>query len=135
MSRMYTLCLMGVMAVVLGAGCGGGTRQGGYGNFDVAWDVGWLRGGQTDCQTAGVAEVDIDVQDLRTNLDYHTAFNCLDYQGMSDSWPASSYSVALRAYDSHDTQAGEYVFPASYALYSGATTSLPVVRLDVAYHH
>ncbi|HEX7599048.1 MAG TPA: hypothetical protein VF518_12605, partial [Polyangia bacterium] len=107
------------MAVVLGAGCGGGTRQGGYGNFDVAWDIGWYQAGLTDCHAAGVAEVDIDVQDLRTNLDYHTAFNCLAYEGVSDSWPASTYSVALRAYDTSDTQLSQYVFPASVALYAG----------------
>jgi hypothetical protein len=136
MSRMYTLCLIGVMAVVLSAGCGGGTRQGGYGNFQAAWSIGWAGDGLTDCQTADVAEVDIDVQDLvRTGMDYHTAFNCLDYRDISDSWPASNYSVALRAYDSNDQMVAQYVLPVSYSIYGNTVTTLPSVRLDVVFHH
>ena len=131
MLRMYTLCLAGIIALGLGVtGCGGGGgRAGGY--FDVTWNLAWSGAGAVTCAGAGVTEVDLDVLDTYTNLDYHDRFACSAGGGTSASLPVDDYTVALRAYDASNTLVSEADLPDVYSIYAGVVTSLPDVVLVV----
>jgi hypothetical protein len=133
MSRMYTLCLAGIVGLGLGAtGCGGG--GGGYsgGSFDVAWDF----GAGVYCADVGVTEVELDVLDLRTNHDYYCTFPCSAFEGTSPLWPDDDYTVALSAYASASAQTPLSTTDfngAVYSIYAGVSTPLPEVTFLL--HH
>ena len=132
MLRMYTLFLAGIVGLGLGAtGCGGG--GGGYagGSFDAAWSLAWAGGGSVSCSGAGVVEVDLDVLDTYTNLDYHDKFACSAYGGTSQVLPVDDYTVALRAYDSSNTLVSEWDGVGTYPIDDGVVTYLPDVVLPL----
>jgi hypothetical protein len=130
MLRMYTLCLVGVLGVALAA-CGGGTRRTGSGNFQFSWQIGWQGGGLTSCASAGVASIDLDVQDTYSSQVVHDSFNCTANQGSSRLLPVSDYTVAVRARDSAGNLLSEAVLPNVYSIYLNRVTDLGVVRMDV----
>lgn len=126
MLRMYTLCLAGIVGLGLGAaGCGGGGHSGRA--FDVAWSLAWSGDGPTSCAGAGVTEVDLDVLDTYTNIDYHDKFACSAYGGISEPLPVDDYTVALRAYDASNALVSEADLTGVYPIYAGSVTQLPDV--------
>jgi hypothetical protein len=131
MLRMYTLCLAGIIGLGLAAtGCGSGGGGGG-GYFDAAWDF----GGAT-CSSAGATEVEIDVRDVRTGLEYSDIFACAAYGGTTGLLPVDDYTVALSAYESASatTPISTTDFNGEvYSIYDGIVTSLPGVTF--AFHH
>ena len=132
MSRMYTLCLAGIVGLGLGVtGCGGG--GGGYsgGSFDVAWSLYWAGGGLVSCSGAGVTEVDLDVQDTYTGIAYHDQFACSDNGGTSRMLPVDDYTVALRAYDVTGAQVSEWDGSRTYPIDMDVVTYLPDVILPI----
>ncbi len=129
MLRIYTLCLAGIVGLGLGAaGCTGGGHGG---RFQVAWDLAWAGDGAATCTSAGVTEVDLDVLDTYTNLDYHDSFSCSVYQGTSQRLPVGDYTVAVRAYGASGALASEAILPDVYPIDSGIVTPLPGVSLIV----
>ena len=131
MLRMYTLCLAGIVGLGLGAaGCGGGGHA--TGNFDAVWDF----GPGVSCADVGVTEVDLDWLDLRTNYPDGATFPCTDYGGTSKPLLVDEYTVALRAYASHNAPAPVNTADyngAVYSIFAGTTTFLPQVTFVV--HH
>ena len=127
MLRMYTLCLAGIVGLGLGAtGCGGGGGHAG-GNFDAIWSLALAGDGAVSCAGAGVTEVDLDVLDTFTGIDYHDKFACSAYGGTSERLPADDYTVALRAYDASNALVSEMVFPDVYSILPGSVTPLPSI--------
>jgi hypothetical protein len=121
MLRMYTLCLLGVLGVVLGAsGCGGGGRAGG--TFMAYWDPGTT----ASCANAGIVTVDLDVQDTYTQQDYHDTFYCAAGAGSSSRLPTGDYSIVLRAYDSYDRDVSDSPVMVS-SIFANRVTDLPIV--------
>jgi hypothetical protein len=120
MLRMYTLCLVGILGVVLGASGCGGARAGG--TFMAYWDP----GNTASCANAGIMTVDLDLQDTYTQHDYHDTFNCAAGAGSSERLPTGDYSVILRAYDSYNQAVSESPVMVS-SIYANRVTDLPLV--------
>ena len=138
MLRIYTLHLAGIVGLALvAASCtGGGHSRGGGGSgasgtLDVAWSLAWLDGGSVTCADAEVTDIDLDLVDTYTNLQYHDTFRCSDNQGTSEFLPPDDFKVALRAYDSANDMLSTAVLPGVYSVYSGNATPVPTVELDL----
>jgi hypothetical protein len=124
---MYTLFLAGILGLGA-AGCGSGGNDGG--SFDVNWSLIYSDGTYATCAGTYTTEVDIDVLNVNSRVDYHDKFACSDRGGTTASLPVGDYTVALRAYDSYNNQLSEFDLLGTYPIYAGTVTALPDVTLE-----
>ncbi len=127
MLRKYTLCLAGLLGLLLGGvGCGGPHRHTGY--LGATWSIVDSRTGlQGDCQWAGISEVEMAARDVNTGQDHFFPFDCYAYQGLSYPLPESDYAVALYGYAPTGELVGQGVwdYGVTFPVYWDSTTPVP----------
>jgi hypothetical protein len=100
--------------------CAGGTTS----NFKVAWTIQDANGNASTCDGVAAVEMDLDLLNLATNVDYHGVYACSDLMGTSCELPAGSYTVAMRLRDAQGTLLSEAIAPGTYSITTGQTTDL-----------
>jgi hypothetical protein len=120
-----------------GGGYGGGGGSGGIGpqacagasssNFKVAWTIQDASGAASTCDGVAAVEMDLDLLNLNTNVDYHGVYACSDMMGTSCALPAGPYSMAMRLRDAAGTLLSELAPPDTLYITSGQTTDLGTI--------
>jgi len=99
--------------------CTGGTTS----NFHVAWTIQDASGNPSSCDGVAGAEMDLDVVNLDTNVQYHGVYACSDMQASSCSVPPGSYSVTMRLRDGKSNVIS-LTPPDTFTVTAGQTTDL-----------
>ncbi len=96
MWRKSTVWLAGLMAAVLGAGCGDG---GGSSSIRVRWDIAYLNGAPADCKLADTPTVSLLGQNLNTGEKFTATAPCTDNFAVLGKLPTGPYRLSVSLLD------------------------------------
>jgi hypothetical protein len=102
--------------------CAGGASD--TSNFHVAWTIDDASGAPSSCDGVAALEMDLDVLNLGSNVEYHGVFACSDMAASSCAVPAGAYSFAMRLRDGKSNIISELVPPDTVTVTAGQTTDL-----------